>query len=183
MRSLVKNVYLKLFSAESAEAAFWRYRGRSLRAQDPIRRSVYRLLCERIQRRFGAYIPLTVEFASRPVFAHQLSGIFISGGAKIGHSCVIFHQVTIGSNTLSGSKRKGSPTIGNNVYIGCGAKIIGGVRIGDNVRIGANCVVTKDVAANSTVVLPEPRIILRNHARENGFVQLSEADVDTPVGQ
>ncbi len=88
--------------------------------------------------------------------------MFISGGAKIGSNCTIFHQVTIGSNTLKGSKHQDTPSIGNNVFIGCGAKIIGGIHIGNNVCVGANCVVTHDVPDNSTVVMPGFRVIPRD---------------------
>lgn len=56
----------------------------------------------------------------------------------------------------------GAPTIGDNVYIGPGAKIFGAIHIGNNVRIGANCVVFEDVPDNATVVLPKPRIIIKS---------------------
>ena len=109
-----------------------------------------------------------------PTFPHGFSGIFVSEGAKIGKNCVIFHQVTIGSNTLPGSAGQGFPSLGDNVYIGCGAKIIGNVRIGNNVRIGANCVVTQDVPDNATVVLGKPRVIVRDTPQENRFVSFEE---------
>lgn len=102
-------------------------------------------------------------------FPHGLSGIYISSGATIGDRCTIFHQVTIGSNTLADSKNVGAPTIGNNVYIGTGAKIIGNVRIGDNVRIGANATVTFDVPDNSTVVPAKATVIYHENARDNQF--------------
>ena len=101
---------------------------------------------------------------------HGLAGIFISHGASIGPGCTIFHQVTVGSNTLPDSRGRGAPAIGKNVYIGAGAKIIGGVTVGDNARIGANCVVTSDVPAGATVVLPAPRVILHDGPRDNNFV-------------
>ena len=63
----------------------------------------------------------------------------------VGNNCKIFQQVTVGFN---GDKR---PTIGNNVTICCGAKVLGGVTIGENVIVGANAVVVKDVPANSVV--------------------------------
>lgn len=88
----------------------------------------------------------------------------------------IFHQVTIGSNTLKYSKTFGVPKIGNNVYIGAGAKIIGKVIIGDNVRIGANAVVTTDIPNNATVVLEKPRIIKNSDKRDNRFVQFNDSD-------
>lgn len=59
------------------------------------------------------------------------------------------------------SKSYGAPQIGNNVYIGIGAKIIGGITIGDNVRIGANCIVTENIPNNATVVMDKPRVIIR----------------------
>lgn len=123
--------------------------------------------------RKDSFIGYSSNFSGIPCFPHGISGIFISGGASIGANCVIFQQVTIGSNTLQDSKGNGSPTIGNNVYIGAGAKIIGKVNIGNNVRIGANCVVTSDIPDNSVVVLEKPRIILKENMdnkfyRKNG---------------
>ena len=56
----------------------------------------------------------------------------------------------------------GVPTIGDDVYIGPGAKIFGGIKIGNNVRIGANCVVFEDVPDNATVVLQKPRVIIKD---------------------
>src|SRR5690606_7264569 len=91
------------------------------------------------------------------------NGVFISASAKVGSGCVIFHQVTIGSNTLPGSKGFGAPTIGDNCYIGAGAKIIGNVKVGDNVRIGANCVVFRDVPHNAVVVAQEPKVIIKEN--------------------
>ncbi len=106
-------------------------------------------------RKHDGLIPIEAQIDSLPIFPHGISGIFISAGAKIGTNCTIFHQVTIGSNTLEGSKHQGAPVIGDNVFIGCGAKIIGGVRIGNNVCIGAGCIITKDIPDNSTAVMPE----------------------------
>ena len=126
----------------------------------------------------GAYIPLQVHFDKRPVFPHWIYGIFISQGARVGSNCTIFHQVTIGSNTLPNSRGGGYPTIGDNVYIGAGAKIIGGVKIGNNVRIGANCVVVTDVPDNATVVLPKPRIIMHDVLQDNSFVEVKIKEVD-----
>lgn len=71
-------------------------------------------------------------------------------------NCFLSHQVTIGRN------RGGAPVIGDNVYIGPGAKIFGAIHIGNNVRIGANCVVFEDVPDNATVVLPKPGVIIKD---------------------
>lgn len=117
-----------------------------------------------------SFFPLSAKVESMPTFPHGINGIFISAGAVIGKDCVIFHQVTIGSNTLSDSKGQGAPVIGNNVYIGAGAKIIGNVVVGNNVRIGANCVVTKDVPDNTTVVSAPVRYISKTEPMDNRFV-------------
>lgn len=119
----------------------------------------------------NAFIPLNASFDDKPIFPHGIKGVFVSNGAIIGSNVVIFHQVTIGSNSLSDSKNNGSPIIGDNVYIGCGAKIIGKVRVGNNVRIGANCVVCEDIPDNSTVVLPKPRIIKKDLVMDNSFIK------------
>ena len=109
--------------------------------------------------RMGSWIGYNSIFDSIPCFPHGMYGIFISGGSRIGKNAVIFHQVTIGSNTLRGSDKVGSPEIGDNVYIGAGAKIIGRVKIGNNCRIGANAVVYKDLPDNSVAVQSPTRII------------------------
>lgn len=109
--------------------------------------------------RLGSDIAHTIHFAGEPCFPHGPMGVFISQSATIGKNAVIFQHVTIGSNTLNDSGRTGSPTIGDRVYIGAGAKIIGRVRVGDNCRIGANAIVYEDVPANSVVVASPTRII------------------------
>jgi serine O-acetyltransferase len=109
------------------------------------------------------------EFKGVPCLPHGPKSIFVAGAAKIGKNCVIFQQVTIGSNTIPGSKGVGAPQIGDNCYIGAGAKIIGNVRIGNNVRIGANAVVFKNVPENAVVFAPEPSMIVKDAAPDNRF--------------
>ncbi len=77
---------------------------------------------------------------------------FYCGGVVVGKDCVIFQQVTIGSNLLNNTSKQGIPHLGNACYIGAGAKIIGSVEVGDSCRIGANTTVYENVPANSTVV-------------------------------
>lgn len=115
----------------------------------------------------GSSIAWNAEFGGEPCFPHGERGIFISGGAKIGRNCVIFQQVTIGSNTVAGSRGFGSPTVGDDCYIGAGAKIIGNVRIGNRVRVAANATVLRDVPDDSVVMMsvPELRSTSRNDNR------------------
>lgn len=172
MKSIIKkfidNIFKKNFKYKQSSDYFWKIRNKSLFGGG-IKAYIYRIKYSRYQDRYNAFIPLAVQFKNKPMFPHGINGVFISSGAKLGKDCTIFHQVTIGSNTLQDSSGLGAPTIGNSVYIGCGAKIIGNVTIGDNVRIGANCVITKDVPSNCTVVLPQPRIIQKEY-QDNTFV-------------
>ena len=147
------------------------YRKRALCSKGLIR-FIYLHSYYRLCRFFSADIPLETKIGDGLVLPHGANGIFISRGAKIGKNCVIFHQVTIGSNTIEGSKHFGSPQIGDNAYIGCGAKIIGNVIIGNNVRIGANAVVTESIPDNATVVMNHPRIIIAKTKRQNRFKSL-----------
>lgn len=86
-------------------------------------------------------------------FAHT-GPIIISMTSKIGHSCSIHHEVTLGTGN-----RDGFPEIGNAVYLGAGAKILGPVKIGSGSLIGANAVVTRDVPAFSTAAGVPARIL------------------------
>lgn len=87
---------------------------------------------------FGAY------FETPPHLQHGLNGIIVSHYAHIGKDAWIAQQVTIGQEI----DENVAPTIGDNVIIGAGAKIIGNVRIGNNVTIGANAVVVNDIPDN-----------------------------------
>ena len=77
-------------------------------------------------------------------------GIVIGETTTIGDNCTIYHGVTLGGTGKDKYKRH--PDLGNNVIVGCGAKVLGPIKIGDNVKIGANSVVLKEVPEDSTVV-------------------------------
>lgn len=85
---------------------------------------------------------------------HAYSTI-INAAVKIGDNCTILHSITIGAG------KGGVPVIGNNVYIGAGAIIIGGVKVGNNVKIGAGAIVVNDVPDNATVICEKAKIIVR----------------------
>ena len=109
----------------------------------------------------NAYVPFSCTIGKDVKFPHGIDGCFFSCDTRIGDNCVIMQHVTIGSTIYGGGKRAGAPSIGNNVFIGAGAKIIGGITIGDNAKIGAGCVVAEDVPSNAVCVMPKPRIILK----------------------
>lgn len=83
------------------------------------------------------------------------AGVVIGGGCCIGNNFTIYQNSTVGWN-------KGFPKIGNSVYVGAGAVIIGDINIGDNVKIGAGTVVVDDIPNNSTVVGIKSRVIMHN---------------------
>ncbi len=88
--------------------------------------------------------------AGRRLFLDHGMGIVIGETAELGDDVSIYQGVTLGGTSWAQEKRH--PTIGNNVIIGAGAKVIGAITLADNVRVGSNAVVVKDVAAHTTVV-------------------------------
>lgn len=86
----------------------------------------------------------------RRFFIDHGMGVVIGETAEIGDDCTLYHGVTLGGTSWQKGKRH--PTLGNNVVVGAGAKILGPIVIGDSARVGSNAVVIKDVPANATVV-------------------------------
>ena len=84
------------------------------------------------------------------LFIDHGMGIVIGETTVIGDNCTIYHGVTLGGTGKDKYKRH--PDLGDNVIVGCGAKVLGPIKIGNNVKIGANAVVLKEVPDNSTVV-------------------------------
>ena len=84
-------------------------------------------------------------------------GVVIGETAEIGDNVLLYHGVTLGGVSLE--KKKRHPTIGNNVVIATGAKVLGAITIGDNAKVGANAVVLKDVPPDSTVVGIPGRVV------------------------
>lgn len=96
----------------------------------------------------------------RRFFIDHGAGVVIGETAEIGDDVLMYHQVTLGGTSLDKGKRH--PTLGNNVLIGMGAKIIGAIVVGDNAKIGANAVVTRDVPPNATVVGIPGKVVKRD---------------------
>lgn len=84
------------------------------------------------------------------LFIDHGMGVVIGETAEIGDNCVIYHQVTLGGTGKDKGKRH--PTLGDNVMISTGAKVLGPIYIGSNSKIGANAVVLEDIPENSTAV-------------------------------
>ena len=143
---------------------YWALKEHLQRRPSPLLRQAY----EKYFMGYGSYVGVDSKIAGRPYFPHGCVGVFISNDAVIGKDAVIFQQVTIGSNTVAGTKRPGSPVIGDGAYLGAGAKIIGGITLGDCCRVGANAVVYEDMPSHSVAVCA-PTQIIQKERLDNAF--------------
>ena len=108
-----------------------------------------RWVSQRAKRRTGVEIHPAAKIGRRLVIDHG-TGIVIGATAEIGDDCLLYQGVTLGGKGAAREKRH--PTLGNNVMVGCGAKVLGPFKVGDNVKIAANSVVLREVPDNCTVV-------------------------------
>ncbi|NET41368.1 serine O-acetyltransferase [Okeania sp. SIO2B3] len=113
------------------------------------------------------------------VFIDHGMGVVIGETAIVGNYCLIYQGVTLGGTGKETGKRH--PTLGENVVIGGGAKVLGNINIGNNVRIGAGSVVLRDVPSDCTVVGVPGRVVYRSGVKvnplEHGSLPDSEAEV------
>jgi serine O-acetyltransferase len=116
-------------------------------------------------------------------FIDHGAGVVIGETAEIGNDVTMYHGVTLGGTTWNKEKRH--PTLGNNVLIGAGAKILGAITLGDNVRVGANSVVIKDVPPCCTVIGIPGRIIQQKGLKiqDPRGIDLDHHLVPDPVGK
>ncbi|MEP0841578.1 MAG: serine acetyltransferase [Phycisphaerae bacterium] len=130
-----------------------------------------RLMLRRYTIRFGIHVPFSTAIGPGLCIPHP-GGIFVSARARIGRNCNLSHGVTIGVSNRG--QRQGCPTIGDNVYLGPGAKIFGKVTVGNGSAVGANCVVTRDVPENGVVVGVPGRVISLDGSA--GYVNRTDYD-------
>lgn len=110
------------------------------------------------------------------LFIDHGMGVVIGETCEIGDDVVLYQGVTLGGTGKEKGKRH--PTIGSNVVIASGAKVLGSFKVGDNSRIGANAVVLSEVPANSTVVGFKARVVKRDGIRVD---RLDHASLPDPV--
>jgi serine O-acetyltransferase len=125
-----------------------------------------KIMLNHYEYKFGISIPYTTDIGCGFYIGH-FGTIVVNGRCKIGNNFNISHGVTLGVSNRG--DKKGYPEIGNDVYLGPGAKIIGAIKIGNNVAVGANCVVTKDVPDNAVVVGVPGKII--SYLGSQGYVE------------
>lgn len=119
----------------------------------------------------------------RRLFIDHALGVVIGETTEIGNDVTLYHGVTLGGTTWNKEKRH--PTLGNNVLVGSGAKILGAITLGNNVRVGANSVVVKDVPPCCTVVGIPGRVIQSKgtQIQNRHGIDLNHHLIPDPVGK
>ncbi len=142
---------------------------------------IARWISQRCSRKTGIEIHPGAKIGNG-LFIDHGHGIVIGETAVIGDNCTIYHQVTLGGTGVKRHEKR-HPTIGNNVLIGAGAKILGPITIGDNSMVGAGAVVLSDVPPNSTVAGIKARVIKTDGERIAPSISLEHAKIIDPIAQ
>ena len=152
-RANLRLLLVQIFFGTSFKVIFWARTCKYLREKPklfrPMFQMAYHLFLLRYNIKYSIQLPYSTNIGPGFFIGHY-GGTMIHPRMTIGKNCNVGTYVVIGEDGRG--ERRGFPTIGNNVYIGNGAKIFGKIHIADNVAIGANCVVTRDVPENSVVV-------------------------------
>lgn len=116
------------------------------------------------------------------LFIDHGMGIVIGETAEVGDNCTIYHGVTLGGTGKEKGKKR-HPTVGNNVLIGAGAKLLGPITVGDNAMIGSGSVVLNDVPPNSTVAGIKARVVRQDGRKLAPSIELDQVNIPDPVAQ
>ena len=138
-------------AARSALEIFFLYNGLHATIYYRISHWLYCHHCRFLARWVSQHAKLVIDHGT---------GIVVGATAEIGDDCLLYQCVTLGGTGISSGKRH--PTLGNDVMVGSGAKILGPIRIGDHARVAANAVVLQNVPDNSTVVGVPGRVVRVN---------------------
>ena len=136
-----------------------------------------RLLSQSVRAMTGIEIHPAAKIGKGFFIDHGM-GVVIGETAVIGDNVTLFQGVTLGGTGKERGKRH--PTIGNNVVVGAGAKILGNITVGDNVLIGANAVVLRSVPTDSTVVGVPGRVVRKSGKKVPG-ISLDHSNLPDPI--
>lgn len=136
-----------------------------------------RYISQRSRHKTGIEIHPAAKIGNGLVIDHGM-GVVIGETTEIGDNCTIYQGVTLGGTGKDTGKRH--PTLGNNVLVGAGAKVLGPFKVGDNSRIAANAVVLSAIPENSTAVGVPARVVKVNGIRSETLDQIHISD---PVAQ
>lgn len=141
---------------------------------------IARAISQASRRRTGIEIHPGAKIGKRLVIDHGM-GIVIGETAEIGDDCLIYHGVTLGGTGKDSGKRH--PTIGNNVLIGTGAKVLGPFTVGDNCRIAANSVVLGEVPPDSTAVGIPAKVVRVSGQKIDFATEVDQIHVADPMAE
>lgn len=141
---------------------------------------IARMISQRSRRKTGIEIHPGAKIGRRLVIDHGM-GIVIGETAEIGDDCLIYQGVTLGGTGKETGKRH--PTIGNNVLIGCGAKVLGPFKVGDNSRVAANAVVLSEIPPDSTAVGSPARVVRQRGVKVDYVGSVEQLHVTDPLVQ
>ena len=139
--------------------------------------TIARIISQRARHRTGIEIHPGAKIGKGLFIDHGM-GVVIGETTEIGDNCTLYQGVTLGGTGKDCGKRH--PTLGNNVLVGCGAKVLGPLTIADNCKIAAGAVVLTDIPENSTAVGIPARIV-RRHGRK--VDDLDQVHIPDPVAQ
>ena len=139
-----------------------------------------RYVSQRAVRKTGIEIHPGAKIGRRLVIDHG-TGIVIGETAEIGDNCLIYQGVTLGGTGKDKGKRH--PTLGDNVMVGAGAKVLGPFKIGNNVKIAANAVVLEEIPDNCTAAGVPARIVKNRGVRVKVCKELDQIHIPDPVSQ
>jgi len=137
-----------------------------------------RYISQRCRHKTGIEIHPAAKIGRRLVIDHGM-GIVIGETAEVGDDVLLYQGVTLGGTGKDQGKRH--PTIGNNVMVGSGAKVLGPFTVGDNARIAANAVVLKEIPPNSTAVGVPARVVRIAGETVNFAGEVDQIHVTDPV--
>ena len=140
---------------------------------------IARWISQHSRHKTGIEIPPGAKIG-KGLFIDHGAGVVIGETTEIGDNCTLYQNVTLGGTGKDLGKRH--PTLGNNVMVGAGARVLGPFKIGDNSKIAANAVVLEEVPPNCTAVGVPARIVRINGVRVNNS-DLDQVHIPDPVSQ
>ena len=166
--------YPSLSAVRSYRIAHWFYQKKLF--------TVARMISQHSRRKTGIEIHPGAKIG-RGLFIDHGMGVVIGETAEIGDNCLLYQGVTLGGTGKDKGKRH--PTLGNNVLVGSGAKVLGPFKVGNNVKIAANAVVLNEIPDNCTAVGVPARVVRMNGKKvcPNVTNEIDQIHIPDPVSQ
>ena len=165
-------LYSGLYAVRKHRIAHWFYKHNMM--------FIARWISQRAREKTGIEIHPGATIGKGLFIDHGM-GVVIGETAEIGDNCTIYQGVTLGGTGKDHGKRH--PTLGNNVLVGAGAKVLGPFKVGDNAKIAAGAVVLSEVPPDCTAVGVPARVVKKNGARVDCRQDMDQVHIPDPVAQ